>query len=239
MSLSIPSSISTGSTDSNWASLVPTPGASDTSTKKHYSAVSYTSAADLVFELNNGVVTVDVNPAGTGTDWPDSVSKTGFQTNGTSSITVTTNDTIYIFNNGSTNFGSFVWQSSWVTTSGGSGGFLSSGASGTLSYDVPNEVITWTISSDSPTSNSNNVYSVGLDGTNTSVGPLSHTNGQVSSATISSSGSLLGNWRLFHVQNPGQGSVTDTLAQLNVGGGAPPPTTPAGSSSRKVFCNFW
>lgn len=126
MSFNLPPSISTGSADPNWASLVPTSGASDTSTKKHYSAVYNTSAADLVFELNNGVITVDVNPAGTGTDWPDSVSKTGFS-NGTSSITVTAGETIYIFNSGSTNFGSFVWQSSW--TSGGS----STGSAGSTS----------------------------------------------------------------------------------------------------------
>lgn len=212
MSLSIPSSISTGSTDSNWASLVPTPGASDTSTKKHYSAVSYTSAADLVFELNNGVVTVDVNPAGTGTDWPDSVSKTGFQTNGTSSITVTTNDTIYIFNNGSTNFGSFVWQSSWVTTSGGGTSTESLSYSGSLTVNGTS------LEYEIPSTASSGTYMLMSSASATPQLNITH-------GSTLSSGSVpnFDQSKIWTLLSPIEGE----LARIDL------------TSTKKVFCNFW
>lgn len=118
---STPTSISlTNPTNTDWATIVPRTDATyvDTTTKKHYAAVGSSGPADVFFELNNGVITVDVN-TGLSAGAPDMVSKTGFS-GGTSSITVTAGDIIYLFNNGGTQFGSFVWQSSW--TSGGGGG---------------------------------------------------------------------------------------------------------------------
>lgn len=94
----------------------------DTATKKHYASVGSSGAPDVFFELNSstGVVTVDVNGTNT-VGAPDSVSKVSFTSGGATSITVSSNDTVYLFNSGSTQFGSFVWQSSW-TSGGGSGG---------------------------------------------------------------------------------------------------------------------
>jgi len=115
--LTTPSSIATGSSDPYWATLVSSGTTSnpDTTTKKHYAATGSGGPTDVVFELNNGIITVDVNAPFTGTDWPDFVSKDGFQINGASSITVTPGDTIYLFNQ-VTQFGSFVWDATWTST---------------------------------------------------------------------------------------------------------------------------
>ena len=69
---------------------------------------------DLFFELNNGIITVDVGSSPTG-GTPEYVSTIGYS--GTAiNTTVTGGDTIYLFN-ASTNIGQFVFNSSWVTSS--------------------------------------------------------------------------------------------------------------------------
>jgi len=112
----LPASITISNpSSSDWASLVPRDTHLDTSTKKHYASVGSSGPTDIFFEINNGVITADVNTS-PASNAPDSISKTGFS-NGSGSVTVSSGDTLYLFNNGSTQFGSFVWQAAW--TSGG------------------------------------------------------------------------------------------------------------------------
>ena len=89
----------------------------DTTTKVHWASVGSSGLTDVFFELNNNVITVDVNNSPTG-GAPSGVSKTGTGS-GTDSITVTAGDTIYLHNGTwSSPLMSFVWQSSWTSTSG-------------------------------------------------------------------------------------------------------------------------
>ena len=119
----LPSSIAlTNPINSDWntivrASTVNVNNPADTTTKVHWAAVGSSGLTDVFFELNNNVITVDVNNSPTG-GAPMGVSKTGTGI-GTDSITVTAGDTIYFHNgSGSFLFGSFVWQSSWVNAGG-------------------------------------------------------------------------------------------------------------------------
>jgi len=227
MSFNIPNSIATGSSDPYWAYLVPssTTANPDTATKKHYAATGSGGPTDVVFELNNGIITVDVNASFTGSDWPDSVSKTGFQNNPSSSVVVTAGNTVYIFNNGGTNFGSFVWQSSWVTTSGGGGGFLGGGqsfASGSISHFGSS--ITWSIDPNSPsTGTGSDFYYLKRDNSIYYSYGITHQNGYSTTHTIAT---LVGVWKLWHEDQNGF-TLLDEV------------TVTATPNSVKASCNFW
>lgn len=101
--------------------------------------------------------------------------------------------------------------------------------SGSLSYDVPTSEITWTIDSDSPSSNATDTYAI--SGPNGYVQPLSHINGSTSSAGITSATTSLAGYWILSSTYLGTYITLDTLTI----GGSNPPT----SSIRKVSCNFW
>lgn len=129
-----------------------------------------------------------------------------------------------------------------VSSSGGGAG-TNALASGSLSYDFITETITWEILAVSPSSGSNDVYSVG-NNHGASIGPLSHTNGQTSSADITSNQALTGTWILYHVKNPGNVNiVTRQLDQLIIGAGNNNNNSGNNNNNsaakRKVSCNFW
>jgi len=138
--------------------------------------------------------------------------------NGTT-VTITYQGSTYVFGK----------PTQWWTNSGS--GTSTEGLnqpSGSLSYDVPTSEITWTIDSDSPSSNATDVYAI--SGPNGYVQQLSHTNGSTSSAGITSATSLAGYWILGSTY---LGTYT-TLDTLTIGG-----NPPSSTSQKKVFCNFW
>ena len=139
-SFNLPSSIAiTNPVSSSWNTIIPSVQVNsnydyDTATKKHYSAAGSSGAPDIFFELNNGVITADVNTSPTG-GAPDGISLTGTGS-GSNSVTVTAGNTIYLHNAGWSVPQSFVWQSSWTTTSGSGGG-------GTSTEGVNAPYVTW------------------------------------------------------------------------------------------------
>ena len=235
-SLTTPPSITLSNpTSSLWSTIVPSNDSNlDTATKKHYSAGS-AGVTDVFFELSNGVITVDVNSSPTGGS-PQFVSKTGSLSGGSSSITVTTGDTVYLYNTGNA-IGNFVWQSTWTGGTGSSGSGGSGGNTGSITYDVPNETITVTIDS---TSESDAFINYHVTWVNTSnvvyqYGPYGHTLGTTDSHDITSNDSLLGTWRLITIDS---NYTVTTLDEVIIGGGSIAPTS-NNSSQKKVFCNFW
>ena len=120
ITINLPTSITISNPiNTDWGSVVRantinSNNPTDTPTKVHFAAVGSSGLTDLFFELNNGIITVDVGSSPTG-GTPEYVSTIGYS--GTAiNTTVTGGDTIYLFN-ASTNIGQFVFNSSWVTSS--------------------------------------------------------------------------------------------------------------------------
>ena len=107
----------------------------------------------------------------------------------------------------------------------------STGSSGSLSYDLPNSKITWTINTGSPHGASDSygiVWSVTAGSTN-NYGPLNYPT--LSTADITSLDPLTGTWQLIHVNT--STNTTKFLDELTIGSDLQLVT------KRKCFCNFW
>jgi len=113
----LPNSIAITNGTGSWSSIEPFSTHLDTATKKHYAAQGSSGGVDIFFELNGSVITADVNsapiPVG---DAPNGISITGVAADAADSVTVTAGDTVYLHQ--WTPLRSFVWQSSWTTSSG-------------------------------------------------------------------------------------------------------------------------
>lgn len=219
----LPASITlTNPTNVDWGSIVPRDTYLDTATKKHYAAVGSSGATDIFFEINNGVITADVNTS-PAANAPDSISKTGFS-NGTDSVTVSAGDTLYLFNNGGTQFGSFVWQSSWTSSGTGTEGV----SVNSIFVESSTPWVSGTIASSEPTGS----YPVSVGGVLVQgalvTNPISHTNGTESQFTFPISYGGYGAWILH--QNYVASALNTPIASVLV-------SDP--SILKKVHCNFW
>jgi hypothetical protein len=231
----LPSSITvTNPYSATWSSLdrasaVNASNPADTATKVHFAAQGSSGGVDIFFELNNGIITADVDSAPTGGS-PHLISKTGYS-NGSGSVTVSGGDTLYMYNTTSANLGSFVFNGSWVTSGSASGrtgqSVNNSGTATQNNYGALSFIV-------SAGSNSSESYSISLAGddkatiTPVGVGPWYKNYTFAEHSAIG-----YGEWILY--DQAGLLATITTTAPAT-----PPPAPPATSTpKRKVHCNFW